>query len=284
VLIYIFDFNFSVVKDISYMFYNCLNLENINLENIKANAFAVTKMSYLFYNCFRLTSIDFSNFDTNKVTDMSYMLYNCTDLKSINLGKLNTSSVQSMNYLFYNCNNLISLNLSNFDFSSVKDISYMFDGCSNLKYINLFNLNTSKFIYSSNKFNYMFQKCKSLAYLNIFSFSLKGVNSNNKYMFNDIASSVRICVNDNNTKNYLLENNKIIICSDTCIVETNILIDIVNNQCVESCGNLFEYKNTCYAVCPKDTYGYIYDEIPGGENKPICTENKPKGYFLDSKK
>ena len=265
------------------MFYNCLNLENINLENIKAKAFAVTKMSHLFYNCFRLTSIDFSNFDTNKVTDMSYMLYNCTDLKSINLGKLNTSSVQSMNYLFYNCNNLISLNLSNFDFSSVKDISYMFDGCSNLKYINLFNLNTSKFIYSSNNFNYMFQKCKSLAYLNIFSFSLNGVNYYNKYMFNDIASSVRICVNDNNTKNYLLENNKIIICSDTCIVETNILIDIVNNQCVESCGNLFEYKNTCYAICPKDTYGFIYDEIPGGENKPICIENKPQGYFLDSK-
>ena len=44
---------------------------------------SATNMTCLFYNCINLESIDLSNFDTSSVTLMSYMFRGCYSLKSI---------------------------------------------------------------------------------------------------------------------------------------------------------------------------------------------------------
>ena len=88
----------------------------------------------------------------------------------------------------------------------------------------------------------MFSECKSLIYLNLFSFKLN--NTVNKTNFNNkINSNVKYCINDNDTKTFLLESNKISDCSEPCFQKNNKKVDIFNNTCIESCiNNGFDYE------------------------------------------
>ena len=38
-------------------------------------------MSYMFYNCYKLTNLDLSNFNSQNVTSMSNMLASCESFK-----------------------------------------------------------------------------------------------------------------------------------------------------------------------------------------------------------
>jgi len=60
-------------------------------------------MSYMFYNCSSLKEINLSSFNTNQVTNMASMFYNCSSLKEINLSSFNTNQVTDMSYMFNNC-------------------------------------------------------------------------------------------------------------------------------------------------------------------------------------
>ena len=40
-------------------------------------------MSYMFYKCFKLTNLNLSNFNTNNIQDMSNMFNNCSLLTSL---------------------------------------------------------------------------------------------------------------------------------------------------------------------------------------------------------
>ena len=42
-------------------------------------------MSYMFYNCSSIKELNLSNFNTNNVTNMEGMFYNCLSLQELNL-------------------------------------------------------------------------------------------------------------------------------------------------------------------------------------------------------
>ena len=112
------------IKNVSYMFYNCNYLTNIDLSNF--NSQKVTNMSHMFYKCESLKNINFSNFNTQNVTDMSDMFYKCKSLTNIDLSNFNNQNVTNMSCMFYDCNSLTNLNLSNFNTQNVANMSYMF--------------------------------------------------------------------------------------------------------------------------------------------------------------
>ena len=87
-------------------------------------------MSYMFYDCSHLKEIDLTNFITNKVTNMAYMFSGCHNLKKIDLSNFNTEKVDNMEHAFYGCNNLNYLDISNF--RTNKTILDLFD--SNLNF------------------------------------------------------------------------------------------------------------------------------------------------------
>ena len=135
----------------------------------------ITSMHGMFYNCSELEEINLSIFDTSNVTDMRFMFYNCNYLKEIKgIEQFNTKQVKSMGYMFFGCKELIKLDLSRFDTSNVFDMSFMFFNNSKLKEIEGINyFNTQNVTLMS----YMFSKCKKLEYLDLSNFNISKVKN-----------------------------------------------------------------------------------------------------------
>lgn len=109
-------------------------------ESIKSAKISVTKTldaSYMFYECENMTNVDLNNFDTSKVVDMSGMFSHCSSLSSLSLNNFDTSNVINMSGMFDECTSLNTLNLENFDTSKVTDMGGMFLNCSSLSSLNL---------------------------------------------------------------------------------------------------------------------------------------------------
>ena len=58
-------------------------MEYINFKKFYRNN--ITDMSWMFYGCSSLKELNLTNFNTNNVTNMSSMFYGCSSLKKINL-------------------------------------------------------------------------------------------------------------------------------------------------------------------------------------------------------
>ncbi|QHJ73654.1 hypothetical protein [Butyrivibrio virus Arian] len=90
----------SNITDMSFMFYDLLNLTTLSLSNF--NTSNVTKMDSMFEWLPDLIKLDVSNFDTTNVTSMDSMFKNCKALKSLDLSSFDTSNVTNMAYMFFN--------------------------------------------------------------------------------------------------------------------------------------------------------------------------------------
>ena len=202
----------------------------------------------MFYNLNDIIEMDFSGFDFSKVISMERMFYQCTNLEKVIFGNVNTSSVTNMMCLFFFCSKLEYIELSSLNTSEVTNMQSVFYHCSKLKYLDLSNFNTSKV----RRIQYMFNGCSSLIFLNLYSFIIKS-NVEKYCSFDGISPYVKYCINDFETKNYLLGNNKISNCSDICF-KKNVEVDINNNVCIETCTNdnyKYKYNDKCYIKCPK---------------------------------
>lgn len=193
----------SHVADMSNMFYNCNNLENIawgkfntsnvtnmesmfsfcsSLKSLNLSGFDtsnVTDMGFMFSNCSNLKSLNLSGFDTSNVTDMSFMFCHCDSLEYINLSMFVTSNVIKMEDMFYECSSLKSLDINNFITSNVTTMDKMFYNCSSLKSLDLSNFNTS----NVTRMNCMFSLCRSLEDLNVSNFDTSNLVSMEEMFF-----------------------------------------------------------------------------------------------------
>jgi len=132
--IYNIILNFNILmKDCSYMFYNCKSITSIDLSSFDASE--VNNISYMFSKCSYLTSINFGSFNTTNVREMSNMFSYCDNLNLIDLSSFNTKNVNSMVFMFSQCKNLNSIDLSSFDINNITNIDNMFLGCNNLEKI-----------------------------------------------------------------------------------------------------------------------------------------------------
>ena len=151
------------LEDMSYLFYYCQQLKEIDLSNFKTqnaknmkcmfsgcrklikgnfkkvNSNEVTDMKDMFSNCYYLKELDLSSFKTKKVKSMENMFKNCKSLERINVSSFDVSHVDTMECMFFNCEKLTQLNLSNFRNEDVKNISFMFTNCVNLQRLDFSN-------------------------------------------------------------------------------------------------------------------------------------------------
>ena len=88
----------------------------------------ITNMSYMFYNCSKLTNLDLSNWNTSNVTNMNSMFEQCRELTSINMSNFDTSKVTQLTYAFFLCTELKYLDIRSFTFDNVAPSSTVFNG------------------------------------------------------------------------------------------------------------------------------------------------------------
>ena len=133
------------VKNLVNLFEDLGHIKKVDLSRFKEKP---EYISFMFYNCCNLEEVIFGNFDTSNVKSMYGMFYN-TKVTSLDLSRFNTTKVEDMRDMFYNCNLLKYLDLKNFDFSGIKCYVYyiwyiygvnnMFFGCNSLKYLNIYS-------------------------------------------------------------------------------------------------------------------------------------------------
>ena len=92
----------SLVEDLSELFYEIAEgVRTLDLSGWKTSN--ANDMSYMFFQCDNLESIDVSGWDTSNVRGMNGMFAYCKNLKSLDLSGWDTSNVKDMGKMFYEC-------------------------------------------------------------------------------------------------------------------------------------------------------------------------------------
>ena len=260
---------------LSHAFYNCISLTNLQLKYFKTEN--VQEISYMFYNCKNLERIPIINsyFSNKLITNMRGMFQNCKSLNSLNLSTFYTPNVEIMWDMFKNCKSLRTLNLSNFDTSKVTDMESMFEGCERLISLSLVNFKTSNVHYMNKMFlgckslqslyfnnivsdalgtiDQMFCNCSSLKYLNIYSLTEKAQSISE--MFERTSNDFVFCIKEyENIPNIFKELYKKSYtrpdCSNACYGNEK---NRPYNSYKKICCPKFLYEDTCYDKCPPKT-------------------------------
>ena len=200
----------SEQSDMSYMFYNCNNILELDLSRF--NTSKVTTMEYMFSRLCAIQTINVSSFNTSSVTNMNSMFgyystsYSDTFRQSTvallpGIENFDTSKVTNMYGMFANCKNLTTLDLSNWDMSNCETTKNMFYGCLELKSVKLGR--TSSILTNVSG---MFSACLKLEYIDMRNMDLSAVTQsyiNN--IFNQVPTNCNIVVKDNVAKTLLMQ-------------------------------------------------------------------------------
>ena len=109
----------KIIDKVSSIFSGCYALKNLNWGALKVNA---TNLSYMFYYCRELENINTSFLDENYtgVTNISNCFRYCEKVTEINLAALKTASITNVSSAFENCNKLTNIIFENNCFSNIK--------------------------------------------------------------------------------------------------------------------------------------------------------------------
>ena len=147
-----------------------------------------------------------------------------------------------------------------------------------IKYLDLSKFNTLNVETIGN----MFESCSELIFLNLYSFIFNSPKYKD-HAFDGVPSTTKYCINDINTKNYILDSSKVSDCNDICFKE-NIIVDIINNECIEAWSldeYKFKYDNKCYIECPKNKFALYCEEEECEYGKRECYDHIIQGYYLN---
>ncbi len=200
------NLNTSMTTDMSYMFYKCQNLRNIDLSHF--NTSNVTKMRGMFSQCRSLETLDLSLFNTSNVKDMSTMFSSCVSIQTLDLSNFDTSNVTAIRSMFTGCQELTSINISTWNTKKVTDMAGLFTNCHKLSTINLSNFNTENVRY----FVSMFSGCRSLYSLNLSNFNTSNAIGQMSNMFYNCASLTSLDLSNFDTRNVTQMDNMFYLC------------------------------------------------------------------------
>lgn len=182
------------ITDTSYMFYNCTNLESIDLSGLDTSS--VISMQCMFSGCSSLKNLDVSGFGTRNVNDMRHMFYGCRSLAALDVSSFETNSVTDMAGMFFDCSSLTSLDVSGLNTGNVENMDSMFRGCTSLTKLKMtgnsegFNINIVQTMAG------MFYGCSSLVTLDLSGFDTYNA-TNMSLMFEGCEKLTRIIAHEN---------------------------------------------------------------------------------------
>lgn len=194
----------EVLINCSKMFYNCTNLESVDISEL--NTFSVEDMSMMFCFCEKLTNLNMNGAGTESVTDMNGMFSGCTALSSEVLqnviSTLNTGKVTNMSTMFGYCEGLESLDLSSCNLGKLSNAESMFNSCRNITNINFAPESGTALSNISD----MFISCYALQTLDISTTYLDSIFENGRpeNCFDSIPDDCLLYVNSEQSKQAVL--------------------------------------------------------------------------------
>ena len=155
------NLNISKSEGISYLFYECNALTQLDLSNWDTGN--IQYMIATFDGCNNLTELNCSTWNTSKVYNMQLAFYNCNSLETIPVRDWNTRNVIYMDKTFGNCTSLINLDVSKWDTSKVVELTNTFYHCSSLKTLDVSKWKTSNVLRADS----LFAGCEKLTSLDV---------------------------------------------------------------------------------------------------------------------
>ena len=155
------NLNISKADGVSYLFYECNALTQLDLSNWDTSN--IQYMIATFDGCNNLTELNCSTWNTSKVYNMQLAFYNCNSLETIPVRDWNTKSVMYMDKAFGNCTSLVNLDVSKWDTSKVVEMTNTFYNCSSLKTLDVSKWKTSNVLRSDS----LFSGCEKLTSLDV---------------------------------------------------------------------------------------------------------------------
>ena len=262
------SFDTSNVKDIQAMFYNCKSLNYLNLDSFKFNN--LTEKAYAFDGISPKIKYCINNTDSELKTL----------LDKVNVSICSDSCYDEINAkIDINDNQCLeSCNINGYNYHEYKDICYIdcpekthiskndSSICVDDKICQDFNESITKcientpegFYFDENDGYYKicFQSCKSC-------YGPGNELENNcseceiNYYYLNESNSKSNCYEKCSFYYYFDESKYYCTEEKNCPVKYNKLI-IPKNKCIDKCQNdnqyIFEYNNSCYEICPNDTY------------------------------
>ena len=222
------NIDFSKVTDISYMFFNCSGLVNLEIGNWDVSN--VTDTNFMFGSCSGLVNLEIGNWDVSNVTNAGSMFNGCSSLTNLEIGNWDVSNVTNANYMFLNCSGLVNLEIGNWDVSNVTNAEFMFNGCSSLTNLEIGNWDVSNVTDAVA----MFDGCSSLTNLNIGNWDVSNV-TNAGSMFRDCSSLTNLEIGNWNVSNVTNTSGMFSYCSSL----VNLEIGDWNVSNVTNAGDMF---------------------------------------------
>lgn len=173
---------------------NIANIRNLNISKAEA-------INYVFYDCIELTQLDLSNWDTRNVQYMIGTFDGCTKLTEINCSRWNTSKVYNMQLAFYNCKSLQTIPVRDWDTRGLCYMDKAFANCESLTNLDVSKWDTSKVVEMTNVFN----RCSSLTTLDVSKWKTSNVERTEK-LFNNCEKLTSLDVSKWDTGNITTAN------------------------------------------------------------------------------
>ena len=155
------NLNISKADGMSYLFYECNALTQLDLSNWDTSN--IQYMIATFDGCNNLTELNCSTWNTGKVYNMQLAFYNCNSLETIPVRDWNTKNVMYMDKAFGNCTSLVNLDVSKWDTSKVVELTNTFYHCSSLKTLDVSKWKTSNVLRADS----LFAGCEKLTSLDV---------------------------------------------------------------------------------------------------------------------
>ncbi len=245
------------MTDMSYMFSDCVSLENVDVTNL--NTYNVTTLQYMFQGCVSLTSLDLSNFNTDKVSCMNAVFLGCSSLKTLDISHFSTQSADNLSWMFSGCASLTSLDCSSFStVAEHAELTGMFAGCDHLTSLNLTSFDTENAYTMAS----MFSGCSSLTSLDLSSFNTSNVENMgdgmNKGMFSNCSSLTSLDLSNFNTS-------KVTTMYDMFAGCTNLEFIILSSFDTQNVTNMTGMFFNCYSLKNLNVSSFNTSKVTGME-------------------
>ena len=172
--------DFSNIKTVYRMFYQCKGLNSINISN-HTNLSGIEDFNGMFMGCTNLNTVDIAGTALPNAKTFEGMFNGCTNLITVDITDTALPNAKTFVNMFRECSNLQEIiGLETVSAPKLESINFMFYNCKSLTRIDLSGICPEDYVlisdYNTSDYhhNCSFLNCSNVEYLDLSNFKIKG--------------------------------------------------------------------------------------------------------------